>query len=171
MRETANGTQRYLQPARKRSGPSLSVVVVSSGSALVAQQAATALQTASRDFGAQLIVVARDADAAFATSVEQSGAELVLAPAGCSRAEMCDLGMKRVQGSIVAVRDDVSVGDAQWLSAYRALLPRREAPAQVEAVVMNTAVARRVALADAPASFAVLDTTPNAASIEMASAL
>jgi hypothetical protein len=133
------------------------------------------LQTASADFVAQLIVVSQDADPAFATSVEQSGAELVVAPPGCSRAEMCDLGMKRVHGSIVAVRDDVTVGDARWLAAYRSVLPRREAPVQAatpkESVVMNTAIARRVALADAPAPFSVLDTMPPAASIEMAAAL
>ena len=173
MRDTTNGTQRNL-PGRKRSSASLSVVVVSSGPSHLAQQATNTLQLASADFGAQLIVVSQDNDPAFATSVARSGAELVVAPAGCSRAEMCDLGMKRVHGSIVAVRDDVTVGDAKWLAAYRAVLPRREAPVEAaprESVVMNTTMTRKVALADAPASFSVLDSMPEAASIEMASAL
>ena len=157
-----------------RSSASLSVVVVSSGSATLAEQAANALKTASREFAAQLIVVSQDNDPAFATSVERSGAEVVLAPSGCSRAEMCDLGMKRVHGSIVAVRDDVTVGDGRWLAAYRAVLPRREAQKEAvptESVVMNTAIARRVALADGPASFPVLDAMADVATIEMASAL
>jgi hypothetical protein len=147
--------------------------VVSSGSAIIAQQATRALQTASRDLVAQLILVSQERDPGFVSSVERIGAELVVAPTGSSRAEMCDLGMKRVHGSIVAVRDDVSVGDARWLAAYRAVLPQHEAVAQavpMESVVMNTAAPRRVALADAPPSLSKLDATTGP-SIELASAL
>ena len=154
---------------------SLSVVVVSSGSAALAQRATEAVKAAARDLQAQLILVSRDSDPTFATRIQRSGAEFVMAPAGSSRAEMCDLGMTRVAGSIVAVRDAHTIGDAAWLDAYRAVLPRREAAmpvaAPTESIVMDTLVAGRVARADAPAPVAQVDTKVRAASIEMAAAL
>jgi hypothetical protein len=175
MRSSVNGKQRT-QPDRKSSlSASLSVVVVSSGSALLAQRATQALKTASRDLLTQLIVVSQNDDPALATSVEHVGAEFVVAPVGSSRAAMCDLGMTRVNGSIVAVRDDVAIGDAAWLDVYRAVLPRREvavpAAAPLESVVMDTQVAGRVGRADGPAPFPALETTARAASIEMAAAV
>ena len=94
---------------------SLSVVIVSSGSAVVTQHAAQALNAASRDFTTQLIVVSRNADPRFASTLEATGAEVIAAPPGSTRAEMCDLGMSCATGSIVAVRDDVAVGDARWI--------------------------------------------------------
>lgn len=102
--------------------------------------------------------------------MEYGGAEFVVAPVGSSRAEMCDLGMTRVHGSIVAVRDDVTIGDAAWLDAYRAVLPRREAAAPLESVVMDTQVAVRVGRADGNARFAALEKSAHAA-IEMAAAV
>lgn len=129
---------------------SLSVVVVSTGSALTTQRATQVVVSASSGLPAQCIVVSSNHDPALASAVERSGAEFVAAPKGCSRSEMCDLGMSRVIGTIVAVRDDVSVGDAQWLDAYRKLLPPVEvAPVKrVESVVMDTLIPARVALAD-----------------------
>jgi hypothetical protein len=174
MQSSAHGKQRNQADSRTSSCASLSVVVVSSGSANSAR-AAQALRTASHDFAAQLILVSQDHDPAFAKSVERSGAEFVAAPVGSSRAEMCDLGMTRVSGSIVAVRDDVAIGDAAWLDAYRAVLPRHEtvkpAAAPMETVVMDTLVAARVGLADSPAPFAALDRGAGSASIEMAAAV
>lgn len=175
MRSSVNGKQRTHSDRKSCLSASLSVVVVSSGSALVAQRAAQALKTASRDLNTQLIVVSQNDDPALATCVEHVGAEFVVAPVGSSRAEMCDLGMTRVNGSIVAVRDDVAIGDATWLDAYRAVVPRREAAAPtvapLESVVMDTQVAGRAGRADGSASFAALETTARAASIEMAAAV
>lgn len=153
---------------------SLSVVVVASGSAAAAQRAAQALKSASRDFGAQFILVSQDGDPTFVATVERSGAEFVRAPSGCTRAEMCDLGMSRANGAIVAVRDDVAVGDAQWLDSLQAVLPARETvpkPAPMESVVMNTLVAGRATLADSSLSFAALELHARAASIEMSAAV
>lgn len=175
MRSSVNGKQRTHSDRKSCLSASLSVVVVSSGSALVAQRAAQALKTASRDLNTQLIVVSQNDDPALATCVEHVGAEFVVAPVGSSRAEMCDLGMTRVNGSIVAVRDDVTIGDAAWIDAYRAILPRQEPAAAadlpLESVVMDTQVAGRVGRADSPAPFAPLDATPRVASIEMAAAV
>jgi hypothetical protein len=171
----ASTFERHSNPASGRTtlNATLSVVVVSSGSASVANQAAQALQGAARDLHAQFIFVARDDAPGFADAFEGNG-ELVAAPAGSSRAEMCDLGMRRAHGSIVAVRDDEAVGNAQWLDAYRSVLPRREVVASksmvAENVVMDTLIANRVALADTVTS-ATAETRGPAVAIEMAAAV
>lgn len=171
MRSSSNGKQRAPAAIRGGNSASLSVVIVSSGSAECAR-AANVLKTASRELSAQLIVVSRAGDAGLASTVAMMGAEFVLAPMGSTRAEMCDLGMCRANGAIVAVRDDVTVGDGRWLETYRAVLPRREIVTMpTESVVMDSLVATAVARADGPASFAAMDKTARAATIEMAAAL
>ena len=106
-------------------------------------------------------------------AVQRNGAEFVEAPLGCSRAEMCDLGMSRANGTIVAVRDDVRVGDAGWLDAYRRVLPKVELSpiAPIESVVMDTMVASRAVLADEPAATDALASRGKDISIEMAQAV
>ena len=175
MPSTANGKQRYPAATRISKCCSLSVVVVSSGKSAVAQRAAKALRSASQDFAAQVIVVSQNADPGFASTVERTGVEVVVAPRGSTRAEMCDLGMSRASGAIVAVRDDIAVGDAHWLDTYRSVLPKREMPssttAVTESVVMDTMVASHVVMADGAQAVASADTRARAASIEMAAAV
>jgi hypothetical protein len=169
MRTTANG-KRSPASTRMSNCATLSVVVVSSGSAGVTQQAAQALTSRCSDFAAQLIVVSDVRDASFASTLERCGAELVAAPRGSTRAEMCDLGMNHASGTIVAVRDDIAVGDAHWLETYRSILPvRAPAPASAiaEAVVMDTLVAGQAAMADRPSA----EPRVGVASIEMAAAV
>ena len=137
------------------------------------RRATQTLGLASRDLGAQLIVVSHDAGPALARTVEKSGAQFVAAPPGSSRAEMCDLGMRHAVGSIVVVRDDAAVNDAKWLDAYRAVLGRRKmlTPAAVESVVLDTMVTGRTALADGGAAFGSLDSMAGgSSSVELASA-
>lgn len=121
---------------------------------------------------AQCIVVVRSHDPAFAIAVQRSGAEFVQAPTGSSRAEMCDLGMSRANGTIVAVRDDVSVGDAGWLDAYRSVVPKVEVNpiVPIESVVMDTMVAARAMLADDAGALEALESVGNDLPIEMAQA-
>jgi hypothetical protein len=147
--------------------------VVSTGSARTTERAAQTVQAASRDLAAQCIVVARTHDPAFAMAVQRNGAEFVEAPLGCSRAEMCDLGMSRANGTIVAVRDDVRVGDAGWLDAYRTVLPKREvlSSAPIESVVMDTLIASRASLADSPAVLESRESGSSDHTIEMAEAV
>lgn len=174
-----SGTVRTQKQKQQTTSPgkraSLSVVVVSSGSASLEQRATLALRSAVRDFEAQLIVVSQSADPGLAASVERFGAEFVSAPPGSTRAEMCDLGMHRASGGIIALRDDISVGDAGWLDSYRSVLPTRPAVSTVaaskESVIMDTMVAGRVAKADSAASFAGLETRVAAVASEMASAV
>lgn len=173
LMRSAQGTQK--STARNATRASLTVVIVSSGKAAVAQRAAQALKGASGDFAAQFIVVSQEEDPCFVATVELSGAEFVCAPIGSTRAEMCDLGMRRAHGAIVAVRDDVAVGDAQWLDSFLAVLPAREPAtprmAPTESVVMDTLVTGRAARADGPSSFGTLEAITRIASIEMSAAI
>lgn len=171
MRSSAYGKQGN-SSQKSNTYASLSVVVVSQGSAQESQRAAQALKTASHDLSAQLILVSANNDPVLVRSIEGSGAEFVVAPAGSTRAEMCDLGMRRAVGTIVAVRDDVAIGDAAWIDAFRRVVPRRgPAPAHVESVVMDTQVPARAPLADKWVAAAVLETSAGTASIEMAAAI
>jgi hypothetical protein len=147
--------------------------VVSTGSTRTTERATQVLQSASRDLAAQFIVVARSHDPAFAVAVERHGAEFVEAPSGSSRAEMCDLGMSRACGTIVAVRDDVSVGDAGWLDAYRRIVPKVEISpvAPIETVVMETMVASRARLADDARALEALESGSSDLPVEMARAV
>jgi hypothetical protein len=147
--------------------------VVSTGSTRTTERATQVLQSASRDLAAQFIVVARSHDPAFAVAVERHGAEFVEAPSGSSRAEMCDLGMSRACGTIVAVRDDVSVGDAGWLDAYRRIVPKVETSpiAPIETVVMETMVASRARLADDARALEALESGSSDLPVEMARAV
>ena len=172
MRSSSNGKQRTPASIRGGNSASLSVVIVSSGSAIESQRAAQVLKTASSDFSAQFILVSQNGDPGLASTVELTGAEFVLAPKGSTRAEMCDLGMCRANGAIVAVRDDATVGDGRWLETYRAVLPRRETVSTpAESVVMDTLVAGAATRADAPAPFATIEKTARPAAIGMAAAL
>jgi hypothetical protein len=147
-------------------------VIVSSGSVTESKRAAQVLKTASHDLSAQFIVVSQNGDPGLASTVEMFGAEFVLAPMGSTRAEMCDLGMCHANGAIVAVRDDVTVGDGRWLETYRAVLPRRETVTlPAESVVLDTLVAVAGVRADSPAPFATTENTVRAATIGMAAAL
>ena len=172
MRSTA--VAKRSQAAGKTSScASLSVVVVSSGSSATAQFAVQALRSAAHDLCAQVIVVSQDHNPSIATSFERNGAEFVAAPRGSTRAEMCDLGMSRAEGAIIAVRDDVSVGDAAWMDAFRKVLPKREeAPvATFESVVMDTFVASRGVLADSPGAHEGLDSARSDSAIGIAAAV
>ena len=172
MRSSANGQRRIPAIARSETSASLSVVVVSSGSPIVAQKAAQALKSASRGIVAQFIVVSQEEDPALASTVERAGAEFVRAPKGSSRALMCDLGMSQATGVIVAVRDDDAVGDAAWLNTYRAILPRTQVTpvTSSESLVLDSMVAVTAELADVAAPKAS-EARPAPASIEIAAAV
>ena len=161
-------------PASVRTGTiaSLSVVVVSSGSVVDGKKAAAALTGASSDLAAQLIFVSQATDPGLVTTVERSGGEFLRAPVGSTRAEMCDIGMSHAHGSIVAVRDDVAVGDARWMDVYRNVLPARdEARVVAESVVMDTLVASRVQLADVASPRPSAEGRSVSAASEMAAAV
>lgn len=173
MRSSALG-KRGQMVAKSEKCASLSVVVVSVGTPTDTRRATQTLGLPSRDLGAQLIVVSHDSGPALARTVEKIGAEFVAAPPGSSRAEMCDLGMRHAHGSIVVVRDDAAINNADWLDAYRGVLGRRRAPAPlaVESVVMDTMVTGRNGLADGGSAYSSLESRGggNLSSVELAPA-
>ena len=84
--------------------------------------------------------------------------------------------MGRACGTIVAVRDDISVGDAGWLDAYRRIVPTVEvnpiAPiAPIETVVMESMVASRARLADEAGDLDALESGSSDLPVEMAQAV
>lgn len=123
----------------------LSIVMVAAGSNDARVRACRALLDSSAPFDAQVIVVARgEPDSALLALANRGGAEVVRAPDGSTRAEMCDLGMKQVTGSIVAVRDDVDVGDASWLAAFSRIVPMQSPAPRVERELAVAVGAERV---------------------------
>lgn len=162
IRQRASGT------IANRAGASLSVVVLSSPAVSTAEVGRT-LRRASDDLSVQFVLVSPQAEPSWTTLLGDS-AELVRAPFGSTRAEMCDLGMSKATGSIVAVRDAADVGDATWIAAFRSVVPRRsEVPLPAEAVVMDSMMPHRATLADV-ARPRELDGRPAVAAIEMAAA-
>jgi hypothetical protein len=91
----------------------------------------------------QVIVVSHgEPDHTLSTLLRRDGAELVIAPATSTRAEMCDLAMQHAVGAIVTMRESALVGDAGWLEVFRELIPARESLARVERerVVMDSSM-------------------------------
>lgn len=174
MRPSSHSTQRCQEAVN--GGASLSVVLVMSGSTAEAQRATTAVRRAATGCSAQLILVSRCQDATFATSVERSGAEFVVAPPGSTRAQMCDLGVSRARGTILAVRDDVTVGNASWIDAYRTVLSSQRVKTprtHVEAVVMDTSVpaTRRDGRADARPAYSTREGRATSPSMQTGAAI
>lgn len=109
---------------RARTTASLSIVVVSAGSSESRYRAVRVLMDTSANLAAQVIVVSRsEPDQALNSLLSRGVAQFVGAPAGCTRAEMCDLGMSQVTGTIVAVRDEADIGDAGWLRVFQRVVP------------------------------------------------
>ena len=86
---------------------------------------------------------------------------------------MCDLGMSRATGSIVAVRDDFAVGDARWLETYLGVLPRAEVTSLVppESLIMDTLVAGSAIRADSAQPYATHDKRAGTAAGDSAASL
>ena len=144
---------RSRQPASQRAGSAsstgtsatLSIVVVSNGSAEVCLSAMRALESVVTAGVAQVVFVHRgEREAAALASFRHHGVVTVNAAAGCSRAEMCDRAMRHVSGTIVTVREATDVGTASWLSAFETLIPALADRHQAAAPAM--AVGERVVL-------------------------
>jgi hypothetical protein len=108
--------------------PSLSVILLSVGTCADLERAIASLAGPLRELAAQLIVVRRNPE----PPVERALAavaryRIVKAPDDCTRGDMRGLGMRAAQGDIVALRDDVSIVDGEWLACFRPqLLTTRE---------------------------------------------
>ena len=101
------------------SGARLSVVLLSTGSLQELETAVSVLANRLYRFGAQLVVVRADGDLSeLEALVEYPFVTFVSAPAGASRPQLCDLGMTRASGDIVALRETRSVRDGSWLDSF-----------------------------------------------------
>lgn len=175
MRRPIALAERTNPNGAKVSHATLSVVMTSSRRGGTTLQAARVLAERCPTMQAQLIVVASGGvEPATSTLLESVGATIVVAPASCTRAEMCDLGMKRASGSIVAVRDDADVGDGQWLDAYARILPCVESPVvarEPERTVLETQLVRGSQLVDAPVASHQVAAESRAAAMGIAAAV
>ncbi|MBV6521960.1 MAG: hypothetical protein MNPFHGCM_02104 [Gemmatimonadaceae bacterium] len=111
-----------------KSGASLSIVVLSTGSHADLKRAIDIMAPSIRRFDAQLIV-AREDDGTSVSSlvVDCPKSSLVRAPRGATRAQLCDVGMAAATGDIVALRDDRAVQDCRWLESFAPAV-RRSVP-------------------------------------------
>lgn len=110
--------------------------------------------------------------------MQELGVDVVQASLMSSRAEMCDLGMARVRGNIVTVRDVADVSRPDFLSAFAPVVPRVavESPAAHARVVVgdrevrNSMVTERRPRADeAPVRESGIDAAvPQFVAVEMA---
>lgn len=142
-----HGVPRCTPPKRVADAASLSVVIVASGTTDTSLRALGVLADVGAASAGQVILVSRETpDRRVESLIARRGAKMVLADPGSTRAEMCDLGMKDATGTVVAVRDDVDVGDGAWLSAFAALIPALGAPATADTDLANAFGAERVVM-------------------------
>lgn len=117
----------------------LSVVLMSTERSSPVPAVTTIHETCAR-FDAQLILVTQSVlDGRTARRMQDLGVDVVQASVRSSRAEMCDLGMARVRGNIVTVRDVSDVSRADFLQAFARVVPQvaSDAPARRERVVVR----------------------------------
>jgi hypothetical protein len=107
---------------RLRDRATLSVVLLSSGSANELERAINVLMPTVRRFGAEVVVARACATASTTLLHEHPEVRLVHLPLGSTRTELCDAAMTLVRGDIVALREDVAVRDDAWLHSFRASL-------------------------------------------------
>lgn len=147
IKSRQSSSQHAAPAAPLGTSATLSIVVVSAGSPDVGLRATRVLANAVASGAAQVVFVHQgDTDPNALAAVRRRGIVTVAAAPGCTRAEMCDLGVQHVTGTIVTVRDAIDVGNAMWLSAFETLIPSladrhlvgEQAIAVGERVVMDT---------------------------------
>jgi hypothetical protein len=112
-RESAPLVERGLKP-------SLSVILVSEGTRLDLERAVRLIAPSIQAVQAQLVIVRRNAESTLDFSLADVGrVEVLRATDDCPRSDMLAMGMRAAQGDIVAVKDDLAVRDADWLSGCR----------------------------------------------------
>lgn len=119
-----------VQPAH--SVPSLSIVVVASGSTTALEPALETLIPQVRRLQAELIVASAGALPSAAAALCRAADALVIeCPTGSSRAELCEAGATRAGSDVLVIRDADGIGDASFLACFQAIPDRQ--PRQVAA--------------------------------------
>lgn len=102
--------------------PRLSIVLISVGSISYLDRALRMVLETPFYLETELVVVrtcsAEDEKAHLFRLSRQHGFSLELAPAGCNRDVLADLGSRRASGDILSVRDDHVVSDDLWLKPF-----------------------------------------------------
>lgn len=132
-----------ITPSRRASyRPSLSVILISTGSREELEGVLAAVCGRCRRMEAEVIVVrAVGTDGVAPLREAYPNVTFVEAPADCSDRALRDLGMGVARGDIVALRSAAVVGDGAWLSAFHATVGTidDELPTEVE-VALSVAV-------------------------------
>lgn len=119
---TSAGRASGSEGGRRRgnqTSPSLSVVLVADGDCAQLYVTIRSLDSQIAEYGAQLVVVRRNADPGIESALSQVARyRLVRAPDDCPRSEMRALGMAAAQGDIVVLRDNASPVTSDWLSCF-----------------------------------------------------
>ena len=119
--ETAEGT-RGARVGQSGSKPSLSIVVLSTGTESDLERAMAYVSGVTRRLGAELIVVRGEDDKRaqerLAVVASARRFHLCMAEPGTSRAGLADLGMRAASGDVVAVREDSACLDGDWLRPF-----------------------------------------------------
>lgn len=122
----------------RRSGPRLSVLVLSGASPADFGQSVSTLVDELRALDAQLVVVCEDRRAeleSLGSSVTQGAIKVVETAAGSCRSTAVDAGMAAVDGDIVIVRDALQVRRMGWLKPVARMVgPSSGAPSQSRAL-------------------------------------
>jgi hypothetical protein len=114
--------ERRERPVASLVGARLSVVVLATSDVSAVTRAVSALAPRCRDLDAELLVVSSGSEPLGSVLLPVDGVRFFAVPATASLAEMRELGMLEAIGDIVAIREDVAVGDGAWIDAFRRLL-------------------------------------------------
>jgi hypothetical protein len=112
------------------SGARLTVVLLSTGSLQELESSVSAITSRLSRFGAQLVIVRAGDSADLEAVVEYPFTAFVTAPEGTTRAQLCDLGMSRANGDIIALRDAANVRDGSWLDSFSAAVDVADRPSE-----------------------------------------
>lgn len=131
MGMASSGRASASEAGRRRANqtsPSLSVVLVADGDCAELNRTIQSLDTQIAEYGAQLVIVRRNADPSIESALSQvTRYRLVRAPEDCPRSEMRALGMAAAQGDIVVLRDNGSPVASDWLSCFHHMLTKSSA--------------------------------------------
>lgn len=129
--------KRGTRGAGAGSKPSLSIVVLSTGSESDLERAMAYVSGVTRRLDAELIVVRGEEDRRarerLSVVAESRQFHVRFAEPGASRASLADAGMKAATGDIVAVREDAHCLDGDWLRPFAERLSATlDAPTEID---------------------------------------
>ena len=154
-------SRREVGAREARREPILSVVLISLGSRAELERAVRVIADSVRQCAAQLVVVRRTPEPTLEFVLSDFGrVDLIRAADGCSRAELCELGMSAAYGDVVFLREDTALRDTKWLEAFQSTF-RAGSDRPLERLVAPTVAGN----ADVNVSRVINGAAPNGADI------